>query len=405
MTEPITREHLVDLILDWLQDNYLAPMWRTVVEQPALVKVIPGFLLQPTQMIFYFGRTHIGIEYVGPERLTQLPQGTHKLQVQAIDYSAGNASLLDEIIGFDYGGGIQLPLHGVNYNIVLPTRAAAAELLRLKWNWAAQDMTLGINSAGLMVPEGQFARLVNARFFDADEKGLKTRHIRWLDLIPLQHDDSASEYDECTVDLSVLADRARVDPLEPYPLPLDYRQGRLQSVNRFIELLGDRTLSEPQITAALSAPAYQFILASRFSAEAVHPQLLCEWPEPGRPAIQPDFFVVGTDGFADIVEFKLPELKSAPVVGRTNRETFSAEIHSYVAQTRVYQEYFHDPRNREYVKTKYGFEVCNPRRILVMGRRWQMDSYEWRSIAADYPNVAIMTYDDLIDGVVAQLYS
>jgi Domain of unknown function (DUF4263) len=142
----------------------------------------------------------------------------------------------------------------------------------------------------------------------------------------------------------------------------------------------------------------------RFSAKAVHSELLCEWQGVTRKAIKPDFFVVGPDGFADIVEFKLPELGREAVVGKNNREAFSSEVNSYIAQTRVYRDYFDDPRNREHVERTYGFQVYKPRRFLVVGRRWHFNNSEWRAIAADYQELTIMTYDDMIDGVVAQFY-
>ncbi|GAB4032683.1 hypothetical protein GCM10028774_13920 [Spirosoma jeollabukense] len=110
------------------------------------------------------------------------------------------------------------------------------------------------------------------------------------------------------------------------------------------------------------------------------------------------------NGYANIVEFKLPYLKSNLVTGRSNRETFSAEINSYISQTRVYKSYFDDPNNRKWFEAKYGFKVFNPRRILVIGRRWDFRNDDWREIVADYKDIEIMTYEDLVDGVVAQFY-
>jgi len=41
---------------------------------------------------------------------------------------------------------------------------------------------------------------------------------------------------------------------------------------------------------------------------------------------------------------------------------------------------------------------------LVVGRRDDFDSDVWREIVADHQDLEIMTYDDLIDGVVVQFY-
>jgi hypothetical protein len=388
-----------------LMAHYWGPMWNTVRAHPELISVIPGFLIHPEKLIYYMGRTHIGIEYVGRERLTELPSDESIISAHCFDYSLEECNLLDEIIGLNFGAGtFKIPLPPVTEDLVLPTNAGFDELRRLNWNWSAQEIIVGLNTTGVMAPEGQFTRIVNGRFFDADESGLKVRYIRWLDLIPCEYDDSGEELDRFSINLSVYEKLAKVDPYKPFPLPNEFRLGRLQRINRFIEILGDRSLSEPQITSTLASDQFKFILSMRFSAKAVHSELLCEWQGVTRKAIKPDFFVVGPDGFADIVEFKLPELAREAVVGKNNREAFSSEVNSYIAQTQVYRDYFDDPRNREHVERTYGFQVYKPRRFLVVGRRWHFNNSEWHAIAADYQDLTIMTYDDMIDGVVAQFY-
>lgn len=404
MAEPHSFEAVVDSLGKGLMSRYWGPMHRLVAENPQLISVVPGFLIRPDQVIFYLGRTHLGVEYIGPERLKELPKGGHEVQVQVFDYTSCDHDLMEEIIGFSLGPGIRFPLTPVSYDLVMPSSAGADELERLNWNWTAQEMMLAFGAGGLDLRQGQFTRLVNARFFDADEGGLKTRHIKWLDLMPCEFDDTGDEIDEFTIDMSSLIALAEVDPLHPYPMPPDFRYERLERVNRFLEILGDRTLDEPSITRALATPELRFILEMRFSAVSVHPELFCEWQSEKRPAIKPDFMVVGPDGYADIVEFKLPELKGNAVVGATNREAFSAAINSYIAQTRTYREYFEDPNNRRHVLELHGIQVLKPRRTLVIGRRWHLDSPEWRAIQADYTDLNIISYDDLVDGVVAQFY-
>lgn len=405
MAEPDTYKDFVLQLGQWLLSHYWGPMWKTVKDNPDLVRTIPGFLIHPDKVIYYMGRTHIGIEYVGPERLNQLPPNATTLDAQCFDYSLRDCNLLDEIIGLNFGGGAdRTALPPVIENLILPTNAGFDELCRVNWNWSAQDMILGLNANGVMAPEGQFTRIVNGRFFDAGETGLKVRYIRWLDLIPCKYDDSGDEVDTFKINLSPFEKLAEIDPYSLFPLPNDFRLDRLQRVNRFIEMLGNRSLSEPQITRALASEQFRFILSMRFSAKALHTEVSCEWQGVNLKAIKPDFFVVGPDGFADIVEFKLPELNGNTVVGRDNRGTFSAQINSYIAQTRVYRDYFDDPRNREYIENRHGFKVYKPRRFLIIGRRWHFNNSEWRAIAADYHELTIMTYDDLIDGVVAQFY-
>jgi hypothetical protein len=385
--------------------NYWGPLYQAVNHDPSLLESFPGFLLKPEKLIYYMGRTHIGIEYIGPERVTVLPE-SGSISAQVFDYSLKDCNLLEEIIGFDYGSGsIPLPLSSFTEDLILPTNAGADELIRLNWNWTAQSMMLGFNTACAYVPEGQFARLVNARFFDATpESGLKTRHIKWLDFIPCSYDDSSATLDSFNIWLEPFVKLAKIDVSATYPIPNDFRFDRLQQMNRFVEFIGNKDNSEPQITRLLSSEDLQFVLKMRFSAKEIHPECVCEWQSEKRKAIKPDFFVVGADGYADIVEFKLPNLKTSTVVGTANRETFNSSINSYISQTRVYKEYFDDPNNRKHIKEKYGFDVYKPKRHLIIGRRWHFNKNDWRSIASDFSNLVIHTYDDLIDGVVVQFY-
>jgi hypothetical protein len=364
-------------------------------------------LLQPERLIYYLGRNHIGIEYLGPERLSTLSEeGTGTMEAQVLDYSDRDCNLLGEIVGFDYGhGALAMPLPPLTQDLVLPTNAGTDELKRLNWNWTAQGMILGFNTGGVEAPVGQFTRLINARFFDATpEGGLKTRHIKWLDLIPCKYDDSEATSDKFSLWLNFFLKLAEVDINATYPMPNDFRLGRLQQMNRFVEFIGDKRNDEPAITRFLANDDLRFALRMRFAAKDVLPEHPCEWQSTDRKPIKPDFFVVGADGYADIVEFKLPEIHGSPVVGAHNRETFSAAINSYVSQTRVYREYFDDPNNRAYVKAKYGFDVYKPKRHLIIGRRWQFNNSDWRAIAGDFNDLAIHTYDDFIDGVVTQFY-
>lgn len=128
-------------------------------------------------------------------------------------------------------------------------------------------------------------------------------------------------------------------------------------------MFGNSENSEPTITSFLAQQENHFILNMGFMGTGVHSQVKCEWQSEEKDEIIPDFFVVRANGYADIVEFKLPKVKRNTVVGRNNREQFSAEINSYIAQTRVYRSYFEDPNNRRWFEKKYGFKVCKFRLI------------------------------------------
>ena len=223
-------------------------------------------------------------------------------------------------------------------------------------------------------------------------------------MVPPLLDESHPEHDTFQFDLSILEDLVKLDVTAEYPMPSDYKYRHLPRINRFIELWGNSKSTEPQITQFLAQEENHFILAMSLGAVEIHPEKECSWQSEEKQDIRPDFFI-SKGNRVDIVEFKLPDLdvKNA-VVGRVNREAFCSKLSSYVAQTRVYATYFDDPNNRKWVKEKYGLDVYKPRRILVVGRRSDFPLDEWREIVADHRDLEIMTFDDLIDGVVAQFY-
>ena len=390
-------------------DHYWAPLHKYLTGNPKLIQTFPGFLLQFEQVIFYLGKTHLGIEYVGPNNVFEL-KNERVSEFSVRDYSLEEKDFFDLIVGFEYKSTAldsRLSLPNYSDDWILPTNKGFDKLIELGWNFSAQNALVGINSPGFELPKDQFCRLVNARFYDADESGLKTRYIKWIDFIPLYYDDSNPGHDVFRINFGMLTQFVEHDARYRYPLPSkdDYKYYKLPIINRFIELIGTKNSSETQITSFLEKEDHKFILTMGFFSKNILPQLICEWQsEDERPAIQPDFFVLRPNGYADILEFKLPSTKSATVVGRGNRETFSAEMNSYISQTRVYRQYFEDPNNRTWVEETHGIKVRYPRRIIVIGRRWHFPSEDWKEIANDFKDIELMTYDDLVDGVIAQFY-
>lgn len=391
-----------------LMESYWGPLYKYVEANPHLIKTVTGLLLKHDKLVFYFGKNHLAIEYFGQERITKLiPEGV--VQLTYYDLTLTDENFIEQIVGFKFDGTVNMefPLPPFAEDLILPTNKGFDKLHELGWNFAAQNSLLAFNAGNFYIPKGQFTRHVNSLFFDADENGLKTRHIKWIDFIPLEYDDSGSEYDSIAINLGFYnEDLIKHDAHYVYPLPNkdDYKFSKLPQINRFIELVGKKDTSEPTITSFLEKEENKFILSMAFLAKDIHPQKKCEWQSETKDAIKPDFFIVQPNGYANIVEFKLPDIKSSSITGKENRETFSAEINSYISQTRTYKTYFDDPNNRKWVEENYGFKVHHPRRILVMGRRWNFKNYEWKEILADYKDIEIMTYEDLIDGVIAQFY-
>lgn len=392
-----------------IMEVYWTPLYNYLKENPHLIKTFPGFLIRHENLVFYFGKTHLAIEYYGPERVENL-NTERGFELKYHDYTQSDENFIEQIIGFKYdsSSSVEFPFAPYFEDLILPTNKGFDKLQELKWNFAAQESMMGFNVGNFYIPKGQFVRMVNSLFFDADDKGLKTRHIKWIDFIPLEYDDSNEESDSMVINFGYYSKEVvKHDANYSYPLPdhRDFRFSKLPKINRFIEKIGNDKTTEPQITSFLAADDFKFILSMAFLAKDIFPEVLCKWQNADKKDIKPDFFVLRANGYADIIEFKLPKLKSKTITGRENREAFSAEINSYIAQTRVYKEYFNDPSNRKWFEGKYGFKVLKPRRILIMGRRWDFDNEEWKEIVSEYNDVEIMNYDELVDGVTAQFYN
>jgi len=400
-----TMRPMVEIFLREIMRLYWGPLYKYLEDNPHLKKSFTGFILQPRHIFVYIGQNHIAIEYQGYEIYEDRP-AEQIFDIGVHDLSFSDENLLKQIIGFkdDSTSGIALPLPTVSEDFICPTNRGFDVLDDLGWNMSAQNSVISLNGPIPHPMEGEFCRIVNGRFFDADETGLITRHVKWMDFFPIMFDGSDAEVDRFRFTLEPIAQHVEHDAHYVYPLPTDYKFTKLPIINRFIEKWGSKNSSETDITSFLAEAAHKFIITMKFGATDAFAELKCEWQSQKRDPIKPDFFVVQPNGYADIVEFKLPHLGKSPVVGSNNRETFSAWLNSYVSQTRVYATYFDDPNNRDWFEKQYGFKVYKPRRWLVVGRRQDFDPHEWREIIADYRDIDIITFDDLVDGTTAQFY-
>jgi hypothetical protein len=408
MSKKEVHSSIKTLVMSFLQalfENHLGLIHKYVKSHPELIQTVSGFLLDHEKLIIYVGRTHIGVEYIGSETLKEL-KGETKIKLQYHDYSTKDCNLLEQIIGFEYDSTMKLsmPLPPINEDLFVPTNRGWDKLTELRWNFAAQNSVMAFNTPCPEALEGQFTRIVNGIFFDANDSGLKTRRIKWLDLIPIHFDGSEKETDSISFSLDYMKDLVEHDAHYIYPMPQDYKFIQLPKINQFIEKWGNNENSETDITSFLAKTENEFILSMKFGAAEVYSELTCEWQSEDRKNIRPDFFIVQPNGYADVVEFKLPDISKKTIVGSNNRETFGAWLNAYISQTRVYSSYFDDPNNRKWFEDKYGFKVHKPRRVLVVGRRNDFDSDVWREIMHDYKDVDILTFDDLVDGVVVQFY-
>lgn len=105
--------------------------------------------------------------------------------------------------------------------------------------------------------------------------------------------------------------------------------------------------------------------------------------------LQPDFILERADGSHIIVDLKLPVADTTN--GKKRRRAFKAPVPEGAAQLTRYAEYFDNAENRAFAQTKYGVEVTNPRKLLILPTQ--------ETVAADElaeAGVEIVDYDTIL---------
>lgn len=406
---------LVEKIAFEISDKYLLPMKDYVKKNHMLEEESNTLMTNLTKLIFYIGRDFVAVEYLD-EILPKEILGEDGLLVQTFDYSDEELSVqqfICKVLGLklsDYNPTIPLvPKSQDIVDLFLPTNDAVHKLVELGYNFTAEESLMGLNSGFIDFHEKRFHRLINCRFHYVENDNLKTRIAKWIDFYPCNYKEENIDGDNCRQSFQCYLPKYdelwEKDLFYKLPIPDDGKYSKLPIINRFVEVFGDKDNKETDITSFLAEKGNSFILLMTFSGITLKDQLLCMWQDnQKRKDLKPDFFIVEANGTVDIIEFKLPFLKGKAIVGTENRETFSAELNSYISQLSVYAEYFDDSANRKWFEKKYGFKVYKPRKYLVVGRRADFCSDEWQRIKAEYNNVEIYTYDDIVDTVVSLLY-
>lgn len=405
-----TYINIINTIANLYSEEYLSKMHQYFKENEINSNDISSFVMNPKELIIYLGRNFIAIENCSNPYINE-DKEQFDCNIKLRDYSKEDidtCQFIQKIIGFNFDStsGVKIPLSGIKEGLIIPTNAGMDKLIDLKWNFAAySDPMIGFNTS-IDIEKDAFLRLVNCRFYDEQNGNLKTRLIKWIDFIPCEYNkaDHDKGYDVFKIDYSIYKYLWKIDMFYKYPIPNNRNIEKLQRVNEFIEYFANSQNSETDITNILAKKEYKFILCMGFMGKDIFDQVECRWQSERKANIIPDFFVVKSNGFADIVEFKLPKIKGKTIVGSENRERFNAQIQSYIAQTRSYANYFDDPNNRKWFEENYGFKVYRPKRYLVIGRRSEFDIDIWYDIKSEYSNLEIVNYDDLVDTVISQLY-
>lgn len=98
---------------------------------------------------------------------------------------------------------------------------------------------------------------------------------------------------------------------------------------------------------------------------------------------------------AAIVELKLPSPRL--IRRQTNRERFASAVIEARAQLLRYRDWFRIPENRRSLMSNVGFEIYEPRLAVIVGRSSEFqDEFDRQRLAADNPDIEVVTYDDLL---------
>ena len=234
----------------------------------------------------------------------------------------------------------------------------------------------------------------NTTFFWTDPEGaLKIRHIDLLELVPLLDGNVVYHSDE-SYEAFAHAILATIVPT--------YETKLHGVLNQFIELVNLPETRETDITSFVEE--HPDILLLAFGAQRVHSQVELTWQyAAGKPNLKPDFMLKRMDGFSDILDFKLPNLKGNPLVGTAVRRQPSHEVDSAIAQVIEYRDWCGQEINSRWLEKEKGIKVLRPVTYLIMGHSKDFAPEDRRKLR-DTRNTVVFTYDELIEMARFQLY-
>jgi len=205
----------------------------------------------------------------------------------------------------------------------------------------------------------------------------------------------------------------RSEPAEKY---LDYLQGLVNAAPH-LDPLGTLSVPRGEAEQVLKGDAFastyllhglqdttageflnqhEDILLSAFDATRLIHEPFLEWRDGAADAddiaINPDFILERADGTHIIGDLSLPLLETANVAKGKKRRR-SALVRDGLAQLARYEEYFQTPENRAFAKAKYGIEVSDPRKLLVIGSQETVDSTEFEQATTSFE---IIDYDSIL---------
>jgi len=111
----------------------------------------------------------------------------------------------------------------------------------------------------------------------------------------------------------------------------------------------------------------------------------------------PDFILTDRElQKAAVLEIKLP----GPTLVRRqhNRDRFASSVQEARTQLLRYRDWFREARNRTQLIDAVGMQIYEPHLAVIIGRSSAFnDSFDRQRLAADNPEVEVVTYDDMLN--------
>ena len=385
---PERVEEEIKQLLTLLTDHVFAPLARDLSINPTMRRTLNPAFPWPHILKLGFLKRGLAIEFQGPSS----PDGMMLIHVED-DTELSLAAFL----GMDEGelAKSRRCYYGapaINTNNYIGN--SIARLNELHYDYMSSSEIATLNGYDDLEQSPHLDYWSNVTFFWTDDEGeLRVRHVDFLLFFPA---DEPANAIEVRLDFDHL--RRAILAL---PTP-EFDVQRHNDLNRFIELLHADHTSETDITKFLTEVPE--LLQLGFSCGDINPQVTLEWQYPSDiPNLRPDFLPVGMDGFANILDFKLPGLKNVPMVGQPQRRHPSFEVDSAIAQLEMYDRWSSQDLNRRWLFESKGIRIHDPQRLIVMGRAVGFAAEERQRLRTTRRTL-IYTYDEFIDMVRFQIY-
>ncbi|MDN5491653.1 MAG: DUF4263 domain-containing protein [Acinetobacter sp.] len=376
----------VQEIIDNINQGVFAPIYDELQRDPDRRTTLNPAFPYPKKIRIGALKNHLVVEYVGSED-TKNPE----YEVEA-EWSPQKSVL--EFFGLDFSNSstpiIPYPENLENIQMFL------GEAMGLLGDYL-YDLVLNPNDI-LMNGFVDFSAaqkpiiVSNTTVFWSDDEGIiKTRRIDFAEIFPTPD----GYYYRTPESLKFFSDAVLNYKVPKYKLDLH------QEINDFIALVNSDA-SEPQITKYLAE--HPEILQLAFGSHDLNPEIELKWQyETDKANLKPDFMPIKMDGYADIIEFKLPDINGSPMVGTPTRHRPSSQIDAALAQIDEYADWCKQEVNQKWLEETHGIKVYSPKTLLIVGHSDKFSS-EDRQKLKDRRNASILTYDEFIDLARCQLY-